>query len=306
MEFSMRWISWITRCISVASISVLALGLLVLNLIWNVNFRRGVFFPLSYSILLLNLSRSWSANFRRRACWRVSQFMALMKRFSIFNMLMIQYSFFVAMKGSQLTFRVVWQSFLWSLGSRSISRKALSLVWVKTLWLLGWKQSLDVRSEVFQWSALVFFWGVKLLTVRMEIMWSTLVNFIGSLLDINNSVASLVSSRFINLIGNALLSIFWANNWTNRWELKQFFPSIFALVSIKHGLVSNFGFCHQKRNVDRCGISLGWHYFCIRFWLGQCDFLISSPVKRSLEISKFNQRGFIFFLLAHWLINLTH
>lgn len=50
---------------------------------------------------------------------------------------------------------------------------------------------------------------------------STLVSLLGSLLDRNNFVASIVSRRFRNLISDGM--DFWSNNWTGRGELKDLF-----------------------------------------------------------------------------------
>lgn len=68
-----------------------------------------------------------------------------------------------------------------------------------------------------------------------------MVNLIGSLLDRNDSIASIVSSRFRTLIGNGSNLDFWVDNWTGMEELKVLFPWIFALAVSKHGLVSSFG-----------------------------------------------------------------
>lgn len=64
---------------------------------------------------------------------------------------------------------------------------------------------------------------------------STLINLIGSLLDRNERVSSIVRGRFRHLIGNGMYSNFWTDNWTGQGELKQFFPRIFALATDSHG-----------------------------------------------------------------------
>lgn len=68
-----------------------------------------------------------------------------------------------------------------------------------------------------------------------------MVNFIGSLLDRNERVSSLVSSEFRHLIRNGSNIDFWTDNWMGRGVLKIMFPRIFALATTKHGLISLFG-----------------------------------------------------------------
>lgn len=61
---------------------------------------------------------------------------------------------------------------------------------------------------------------------------STLFNLIGFFFDRKESMASIVNSKFIILVGNGSHTDFWTDNYTGRGELKEPFPRIFALMSI--------------------------------------------------------------------------
>lgn len=74
---------------------------------------------------------------------------------------------------------------------------------------------------------------------------SLLVNFIGSLLNRNDKVSSLVQQGFKTIIGNGLNSDFWSDDWIRRGVLKEVFPRIYELIVVQQGFVVNFGHWDQ-------------------------------------------------------------
>lgn len=90
---------------------------------------------------------------------------------------------------------------------------------------------------------------------------SVLVNLIRSLMERNDIVPNLVSQDIRYLIDNGSNADFWLDNWTGKGDLKSNFPIIFALATVKQGIVSLFGQWNEgywSWNVQLCREPLDW------------------------------------------------